>query len=242
MYSRRKFLAGVSSISLLGGVTLAGVANAAKFEPLYYFDRKRGRWVKSRRPKIYGTKPIVKRDLAPAKREVAKTKTASKKSTKKEFELDPKYYPQTVSYNTRQAPGTIVIETGTRFLYLVGHGRAARRYGVGVGRQALAWSGSANIMRKAEWPRWTPTAGMIKREPDKYLKYKDGLKGGPKNPLGARALYLYKGKRDTLFRIHGTTAPWTIGSARSNGCIRMVNDHVIDLYERVPIGTKVIVV
>lgn len=242
MFNRRKILAG--SFSLLGGaaigVGMSSAAHAAKFEQLYYFDRKRGRWVKSRRP---NARSIVKRDIAPAQKPAVKKKSVSQKTAgKKEFELDPKYYPQSVSYKSRHAPGTIVIETGTRFLYLVGRGGTARRYGVGVGRQALAWSGSANIMRKAEWPRWTPTAGMIKREPEKYLKYKDGLKGGPKNPLGARALYLYKGKRDTLFRIHGTTAPWTIGSARSNGCIRMVNDHVIDLYERVPIGTKVVVI
>jgi len=244
MFNRRKFLIGTGSISLLSGVAFGNSANAAKFEPLYYFDRNKRRWVKNRKQ---STRPIVKRDLAPARNaNVAKKKpvqnTSQKTAKKKEFELDPKYYPQTVSYNTRHAPGTIVIETGTRFLYLVGVGGSARRYGVGVGRQALAWSGSAKIMRKAEWPRWTPTAGMIRREPEKYLKYKNGLKGGPKNPLGARALYLYKGKRDTLFRIHGTTAPWTIGSARSNGCIRMVNDHVIDLYERVPIGTKVVVI
>lgn len=235
MFNRRKFLVGASLVSLLGSVASGNVANAAKFEPLYYYDRKKRRWVKTRKAQ---PRTIVKRSLAPARQETVEKKSASKK----EFELDPKYYPQTVSYQTSQAPGTIVIETGTRFLYLVGSGGFARRYGVGVGRQALAWSGSAKIMRKAEWPRWTPTAGMIRREPEKYLKYKDGVKGGPKNPLGARALYLYKGKRDTLFRIHGTTAPWTIGSARSNGCIRMVNDHVIDLYQRVPIGTKVVVI
>lgn len=243
MFNRRKFLTGAGSVSLLSGVAFANSANAAKFEQLYYFDRKKRRWVKNR--KLTRT-PIVKRDLAPARNANTTNKpvknTGQKSAKKKQFELDPKYYPQMVSYQTRHAAGTIVIETGTRFLYLVGYGGKARRYGVGVGRQALAWSGSAKIMRKAEWPRWTPTAGMIKREPEKYLKYKDGLKGGPKNPLGARALYLYKGKRDTLFRIHGTTAPWTIGSARSNGCIRMVNEHVIDLYERVPIGTKVVVI
>lgn len=230
MFNRRKFLLGATAISVTGSAAISDVANAAKFKPLYYFDYKKRRWVKSRKAPL---KSVVKR----------KTPVAKKKSgKKKKFELDPKYYPQTVSYNSRHAPGTIVIDTKTRFLYLVGSGGSARRYGVGVGRQALAWSGSAKIMRKAEWPRWTPTAGMIKREPEKYLKYKNGLEGGPKNPLGARALYLYKGKRDTLFRIHGTTAPWTIGSARSNGCIRMVNDHVVDLYERVPIGTTVVVV
>ena len=117
----------------------------------------------------------------------------------------------------------------------------ARRYGVGVGKAGLAFKGSAEIKRKAEWPSWTPTANMIKREPQKYKRYAKGVPGGPDNPLGARALYLYKGGRDTYYRIHGTTQPNSIGRSVSNGCIRMINDHVIDLYNRVPLGTKVVV-
>ena len=160
---------------------------------------------------------------------------------KKNFKLDPKYLPQQVIFRSRYKPGTIVVDPHRRYLYLVEWLGTARRYGVGVGRAALAWSGTATIKRKAEWPSWRPTDNMIAREPHKYAKYKNGVPGGPENPLGARALYLYKGNVDTYYRIHGTNAPWTIGSAASNGCIRMVNDHVVDLYERVPLGTTVVV-
>lgn len=162
-------------------------------------------------------------------------------SKKKKFRPNPKHLPQSVSYRSKYKRGTIVVDANARFLYLIESRTRARRYGVGVGKAALAWSGTAKIKRKAEWPSWTPTQNMIRREPDKYSKYADGVPGGPNNPLGARALYLYKGKRDTYYRIHGTTQPWTIGTASSNGCIRMINDHVIDLYERTPIGTTVVV-
>ena len=160
---------------------------------------------------------------------------------KKKFKVNPKFLPQRVTYRNRYKRGTIVVDAQSRFLYLIESRTKARRYGVGVGRQALAWSGTAKIQRKAKWPSWTPTQNMIKREPEKYAKYAGGVPGGPQNPLGARALYLYKGKRDTYYRIHGTTAPWTIGTASSNGCIRMINDHVVDLYDRVPIGARVVV-
>jgi len=113
-------------------------------------------------------------------------------------------------------------------------------YGVGVGRFGFTWRGVATVGRKSEWPRWIPPAEMVAR--DRYAaKYADGMPGGPDNPLGARALYLYSGNRDTLYRIHGTREPWTIGRAVSSGCIRMLNEDVIDLYNRAPIGTKVIV-
>lgn len=160
---------------------------------------------------------------------------------KKKFKVNPKYAPQTVRFRGRYKRGTVVIDPHKRFLYLVESRGRARRYGVGVGKAALAWSGTAKIKRKAKWPSWTPTQNMIKREPGKYAKYAGGVPGGPNNPLGARALYLYKGNRDTYYRIHGTTAPWTIGTASSNGCIRMINEHVVDLYERVPIGANVVV-
>ncbi len=160
---------------------------------------------------------------------------------KKNFKLDPKYMPQQVYFRGSYKPGTIVIDPHKRYLYLVEWFGTARRYGVGVGRAALAWSGTAKIKRKAEWPSWRPTDNMIAREPDKYAKYRDGVPGGPENPLGARALYLYKGNVDTYYRIHGTNAPWTIGTAVSNGCIRLVNEHVEDLYERVELGTTVVV-
>lgn len=116
----------------------------------------------------------------------------------------------------------------------------AIRYGVGVGRASLYEAGTFTVARKAKWPWWRPTNAMIRREPHKYARYKNGLKGGPNNPLGARALYLYDDAgRDTYLRIHGTNEPHTIGSAVSNGCARLTNDHVKDLYERVEIGAKV---
>jgi len=112
---------------------------------------------------------------------------------------------------------------------------------VGVGKAGLAFKGEAVIKWKAKWPSWTPTANMIRREPGKYARFAGGVPGGPKNPLGARALYLFKGNVDTYYRFHGTTQPWSIGNSVSNGCIRLVNEHAIDLYDRVPMGTKVVV-
>lgn len=154
--------------------------------------------------------------------------------------LDPKFLPQNVRMSG-YAPGTIIIDPRNHFLYLQQGGGQARRYGVGVGRAGLAFKGTAVIGRKAEWPRWTPTQNMIRREPEKYARYAGGVPGGPNNPLGARALYLYRNGRDTLYRIHGTNQPQSIGQLVSNGCIRMINDHVVDLYERVPLGAKVVV-
>lgn len=158
----------------------------------------------------------------------------------KPFKLNPKYEPQTVNFSGYPV-GTIVVDPKNRFLYLIESEGTARRYGVGVGRRGLAFKGTATIARKAKWPRWTPTANMIRRNPRKYARFAKGMKGGPNNPLGARALYLYRGKKDTLYRIHGTTQPSSIGRAVSNGCIRMLNSHVTDLYKRVPLGSKVIV-
>lgn len=159
----------------------------------------------------------------------------------KNFKLDPKYKPKRVRF-TGYAPGTIVVDPDNHFLYLVETRWRARRYGVGVGKAGRSLKGSAVIKRKAEWPSWRPTDNMIRREPGKYARYAKGVPGGPSNPLGARALYLYRGNRDTYYRIHGTTQPWSIGRSVSNGCIRMINDHVIDLYDRVPMGTKVVII
>lgn len=149
---------------------------------------------------------------------------------------------KTVSYQSRYKPGTIIISTTKRKLYFVLSGTKAIEYGVGVGRQGFEWSGKAKIARKAEWPGWHPPKEMIVREREKYGRELPAfVEGGPSNPLGARALYLYSGGRDTLYRIHGTNAPHTIGLAMSSGCIRMLNEEVIDLYRRVRIGARVIV-
>jgi lipoprotein-anchoring transpeptidase ErfK/SrfK len=116
------------------------------------------------------------------------------------------------------------------------------RYGVGVGREeGFNFEGQATIARKAEWPDWRPTPDMIAREPERYGPYRDGMPGGPDNPLGPRALYLYRNNKDTLYRLHGTIEPWTIGTMVSSGCVRLINQDVIDLYRRVPVGTKVVV-
>ncbi|WP_395517232.1 L,D-transpeptidase [Pseudorhizobium flavum] len=155
--------------------------------------------------------------------------------------IKPELRRQVVAYETSYKPGTIVVDTPARRLYHVMENGQAMRYGVGVGRAGLALSGSAYVGRKAEWPSWTPTPNMIRRDPEKNLKYAGGVPGGPNNPLGARAIYLYRNGNDTHFRIHGTNQPQTIGYAMSSGCVRMMNHDVIDLYERVKVGDRVVV-
>ena len=148
---------------------------------------------------------------------------------------------QEVSFSGNYRPGTVVVNIAERRLYLVEPNGRAIRYAVGVGRQeALNFQGNAIIGRKAEWPAWTPTETMIRAIP-RYASYRGGMPGGIDNPLGARALYLYRDGQDTHFRLHGTTEPETIGTAVSSGCIRLVNQDVIDLYNRVPVGASVIV-
>jgi lipoprotein-anchoring transpeptidase ErfK/SrfK len=164
----------------------------------------------------------------------------AKKQAKGAFKVKPEFMPQEVDF-TGYAPGTIVIDTGAKFLYLVEDRSTARRYAIAVGRDGLQFKGDVTVGDKQEWPRWIPTVDMQKREPKHYGQYKDGMDGGTDNPLGARAIYLYDGKHDTHLRIHGTNQPQSIGSASSNGCFRMINDHVIDLYKRVKIGTSVVV-
>ena len=158
--------------------------------------------------------------------------------------IDSKFLRQIVPDPTGQRPGTIVVDTTGHHLYLVREGGQAIRYGVGLGRAGFEWSGNALVQWKQKWPKWTPPDEMIARQPElkQYSAENGGMPGGLKNPLGARALYLFQGNVDTLYRIHGTTEPWTIGKAVSNGCIRMVNEHVEDLYERVPVWALVVVV
>src|SRR5712672_1808751 len=149
-------------------------------------------------------------------------------------ELPARLKRQVVNYSTREAPGTIIIDTPNTYLYLVMGNGKAMRYGIGVGREGFTWSGTQTVTRKSEWPDWTPPEEMLRRQP--YLpRY---MAGGPGNPLGARAMYL----GNTIYRIHGTNAPSTIGGRVSSGCIRLTNDDVIDLASRVNIGTKVVVI
>jgi lipoprotein-anchoring transpeptidase ErfK/SrfK len=155
--------------------------------------------------------------------------------------IDPSLLRQQVAFVGPYRPGTIVVNIAERRLYLVEPGGVATRYAVGVGREeALDFRGSAVIGRKAEWPHWSPTADMIRRMPI-YAHYVSGLPGGIDNPLGARALYLYRGNQDTDFRLHGTNEPDTIGTKVSSGCIRLFNQDIIDLYNRVPVGAPVVV-
>jgi lipoprotein-anchoring transpeptidase ErfK/SrfK len=153
--------------------------------------------------------------------------------TREEEQIAGPFRRQAVFFRTTEPPGTIIVHTSQRFLYHVQGNNRAIRYGIGVGREGFQWAGLLKISRKAEWPDWTPPAEMIARQP--YLPR--WMAGGPGNPLGARALYL----GTTIYRIHGTNQPHTIGHAVSSGCFRLVNNDVIDLYERVPVGTKVVV-
>jgi lipoprotein-anchoring transpeptidase ErfK/SrfK len=151
--------------------------------------------------------------------------------------MSPEFQRQTVAYTGSERPGTIVVDIDSRFLYLVQPGNQAIRYAIGVGRQGFSWRGAATVGRKGVWPAWSPTTTMVSLKPDLPRFRKAGLD----NPLGARALYLYQNGADTLFRIHGTNEPWSIGQAVSSGCVRMLNEDVVDLYERVPVGTTVLV-
>jgi lipoprotein-anchoring transpeptidase ErfK/SrfK len=161
-------------------------------------------------------------------------------------DIDPAFIRMTVSYRTGEAPGTVIIDPQNHYLYLIQEGGLAIRYGVGVGRQGFGWSGTANVHDKQQWPDWYPPKEMLARQPELMAHMSElqgglGMPGGTRNPLGARALYLWQGNKDTLYRIHGTSEPWTIGRSVSSGCIRMIDQDVIDLYERVPAGAKVIV-
>jgi lipoprotein-anchoring transpeptidase ErfK/SrfK len=161
-------------------------------------------------------------------------------------QVKPEFLRTEVLYETAETPGTLVVDPQSRYLYLVRGGGWATRYGVGVGRSGFGWSGTATVGDKQEWPDWYPPKEMLARQPELLDRMSDlpggiGMPGGPGNPLGARALYLWQGRRDTLYRIHGTIEPWTIGTSVSSGCIRMINQDVIDLYTQTPLGTKVIV-
>jgi lipoprotein-anchoring transpeptidase ErfK/SrfK len=160
--------------------------------------------------------------------------------------IDPAYLRTEVPYNGREAPGTLVVDPQNHYLYLVQKNGRALRYGVGVGAEGFGWSGVATVRSKQEWPDWYPTEEMLQRKPElrramTQLQSGLGMPGGPENPLGARALYLWQGNKDTLYRIHGTNEPGTIGRNVSSGCIRLTNDDITDLYDRTRVGTKVVI-
>ena len=155
-------------------------------------------------------------------------------------QIDPRYYRQQVDNTFGERPGTIIVDTGEKYLYFVEGGGKAVRYGIGVGREGFEWKGTARVGAKREWPVWTPPPAMIKRQPE-LAKWRGGMPGGPQNALGARALYLHNKGGDSGYRLHGTPEWWSIGKAMSSGCIRMMNQDVIDLYSRANVGAKVIV-
>jgi lipoprotein-anchoring transpeptidase ErfK/SrfK len=168
-------------------------------------------------------------------------------STVRTSDVDPAYRRTVIHYATREPPGTAVVDPQNHYLYFVQRGGTALRYGVGVGGEGFAWSGVATVHSKQEWPDWYPPEEMLRRKPElrrsiTELQSGIGMHGGPENPLGARALYLWQGNKDTLYRIHGTNEPQTIGTNVSSGCIRLTNEDIVDLYDRTPIGTKVVVI
>ncbi|MGD9658801.1 MAG: L,D-transpeptidase [Methylocystis sp.] len=161
-------------------------------------------------------------------------------------QVDSAFHRSSVAYSTKEPAGTIVVDPAKHYLYYVEEGGRATRYGIGVGRAGFAWAGEATIKSKQEWPDWYPPKEMIERRPDLKKQLVElqsglGMHGGPRNPLGARAMYLWQGDRDTLFRIHGTNEPWTIGKSQSSGCIRMINQDAMDLYMKAAVGTRVVV-
>jgi lipoprotein-anchoring transpeptidase ErfK/SrfK len=154
--------------------------------------------------------------------------------------LNPAFFRADIDDPTGEAPGTIVVSTSERYLYLVQEGGRAIRYGVGIGREGFTWSGRGAVGRKAQWPVWTPPPEMIKRQPE-LEEFRNGQPPGLDNPLGARAVYIYQNGRDSGYRIHGSPEWWSIGQAVSSGCVRMVNQDVIDFYSRVPVGANILV-
>ena len=204
----RTLRAGASALALLVALSLTAEPAAAAGKGLFQFMPPPGMTMTNGRP----TNALMLRG---------------------KVHLNPIYMRQVVPYDGRERPGTLVVDTGHFFLYLVlGDGRALR-YGIGVAKSGFEWNGTHTITNKREWPDWTPPSEMLKRRPELPRH----MEGGINNPLGARALYI----GSTLYRIHGTTEPWTIGSKVSSGCIRMTNDDVIDLFSRVKLGSKVIV-
>jgi lipoprotein-anchoring transpeptidase ErfK/SrfK len=236
---RRHFLGLVlAAVGAGGGEALAGHRRRRRYVELlpdddtYGYDEEEFYDRPSYEDGFGGEEPVYQ-----PRRRRRKQRAAKKQSVKKGGYRGK----SVVAFRTGERAGTIIIRTGERSLYYVLGGGKAIRYGVAVGKQGFQWSGTARVGNKVVNPAWTPPEEMIERKPE-LAEWADGMPGGiPENPLGVRALYLYKGRRDTLYRIHGTNAPWSIGTAASSGCIRMLNNEVVELYGRARIGTKVIV-
>ena len=214
MLSRRHFLAATAA-GLASGRALAQAATPAALET--------------------SPGPLVL-DVTPEARPDGGAGVVLPPDTDGDYVIPERFRARIVPVQPGLPVGSIHIVPETFNLYFVLPGDQAIRYGVAIGQEGLYWTGSATVGRKAEWPSWTPTPEMIERNPGAYAKYAGGMPGGPGNPLGARAIYFYQGERDTAIRVHGTVAPESIGTMASNGCFRMYNSHVIDLFERVPLG------
>ncbi|MFN3248183.1 L,D-transpeptidase [Roseibium album] len=231
------FLAGAT---LLGAFISAGPVSAGQVSPppLVLSPNLTEPWMLQLQPGTArrAAAPVQRRQVQQPKVRRAnwwsrRMEPARRQPKRQTRQIAPQFLPTIIDYDGPYKAGTIVIDTNARFLYLVQKDGTARRYGVGVGKPGFEWAGMHRITRKAEWPDWRPPASMRKRRPDLPVF----MAGGPENPLGARALYL----GSTLYRIHGSNQPWTIGHAVSSGCIRMRNEDVMDLYQRVGVGTKV---
>ena len=217
---RRRFIIGSSSLAL---TTLAGCSTNT---PLIKLPPKLS--LKKSYEQMYGPMPSERFPIPAVKLD----------------KVPSKYYRHQVKYITSEPAGTVVVDTRNFYLYLVQNDGLAMRYGVGLGREGFAWSGRARIGWKQSWPKWTPPDEMIARKPEleKYSAKNGGMPPGLSNPLGARALYIFQGNKDTLYRIHGSPEYWSIGKAVSSGCVRMINQDIIDLYDRVPTKSNIIVI
>ena len=239
----KSFFLSACAVALgVSGLTIAPAdANSMRYAappPVILSPNQIDPWVMQLRPGSYRAQPrdlrplASKRRLKPAAR--GETRTSAKRQQKPVRSISPRFLPTIVDYHGQHKAGTIIVNTNERYLYLINADGTARRYGVGVGRPGFEWAGTHKVTRKAEWPSWRPPAEMRSRQPG----LPEFMEGGPRNPLGARALYL----GSTLYRIHGSNEPWSIGHAVSSGCIRMRNEDVMDLYQRVRVGTKVVVI
>lgn len=227
--------AGVAAI----GIVALFAAFSASAAPRTYYDVAAHKWV------TYDPDKMLQDATggAPAGTTAAAAPGARTAVVNRHRKPDAKFDRQVVSYDTAEEPGTIVIDTGDKFLYLVQEGGKALRMGVGVGREGFGWTGTVLVGAKQEAPKWFPPAEMVARQPELAKYQAEGMPGGEGNPLGVRALYLHDDKgKDTLYRIHGTIEPWSIGLNVSSGCIRMLNENVTELYDLVDIGAKVVVI
>ena len=229
--SRRKLITGATAA---GGLLLAGCSKTSNSDG-------EGSGISRLRDKIMGKRRVKKSSFASLYGPLPNEKFPVPGVP--EGELEERYYRQQVNYKTSEKPGSLIVDTRNFYLYLVEPKGKAMRYGVGLGKAGFEWSGRARVLWKQEWPKWTPPAEMIERRPDleKWSEENGGMPGGLDNPLGARALYIFEGNVDTLYRLHGTPEYRSIGKAVSSGCVRMVHQDVIDLYGRVKTRAPILV-